>query len=113
MIRRSTALKEPLSSANSLSNRIFLLALAGIFFLTLFPFRFALQTKLLPGSSPFLLGTGDKPYRAMDIFLNILLFVPFGFGLSEKLREKGWSWKGAFFTTWIAGAFISYSIEFL
>ncbi len=113
MIHRSTAHKEPLFCANSLSNRILLLALAGIFFLTLYPFRLTLHTKLSPGSSPFLLGTAEKPYRAIYIFLNILLFVPFGFGLSERLREKGWSWGRLFFATWITGAFISYVIEFL
>ncbi len=47
------------------------------------------------------------------MFLNILLFVPFGFGLSERLREKGWSWKQAFFATWITGTVTSYVIEFL
>ncbi len=113
MIRRSSPPKESRTSAPGLSNRIFLLALAGILFLTLFPFRFTLPGKLLPGSSPFLLGTGEKSDSALDVFLNVLLFVPLGFGLSERLREKGWSWKRALFVTWIAGAFISYTIEFL
>ena len=114
MIRRSAAPEEPLSSSTTgLSNRIFLLALAGILFLTLFPFRIMLQGKLPPGSSPFLLGAGDKSDSAFNMFLNILLFVPFGFGLSERLREKGWSWKQAFFATWITGTVTSYVIEFL
>jgi glycopeptide antibiotics resistance protein len=113
MILRSRALKEPISSEPGLSNRIFLLALAGILFLTLFPFRITLQGKLPPGSSPFLLGAGDKSDSAFNMFLNVLLFVPFGFGLSERLREKGWPWKQVFFVTWIAGTVTSYVIEFL
>jgi VanZ family protein len=113
MLSRSSALNDPSSPVAGFSNRIFLLTLAGILFLTLYPFRFALQGNLLPGSSPFLLGSSEKPDHALDIFLNIILFVPLGFGLSERLREKGWSWKRALFVTWIAGALISYTIEFL
>ena len=113
MILRSTTLKSPFSFPTRLSNRIVLLALTGIFFLTLFPFHFVLQGKLLPGSSPFLLGTGEKADSALNIFLNIFLFVPFGFGLSERLHEKGWSWRQSLFATWIVGALTSYSIEFL
>ena len=113
MILRSTTLKTPFSFSTGLSNRIVLLALTGVFFLTLFPFHFVLQGKLLPGSSTFLLGTGQKADSALNIFLNIFLFVPFGFGLSEKLHEKGWSWRQSLFATWIVGALTSYSIEFL
>ena len=95
------------------SNRVLLLALLGIFFLTLFPFRFSVVTPLPPGRPPFLLAGRGKVTGPLDDFLNILLFVPFGFGLSEKLREKGWGWKKVFFTTWVSGALLSYAIEFL
>lgn len=107
------AAKNPGFESSSWSNRILLLALAGILFLTLFPFRFTLQGKLPPGSTPFLLGAGEKPDGLLDIFLNVLLFIPFGFGVAEKLIERGWSRKQSFLTTWIAGSFLSYVIEFL
>jgi glycopeptide antibiotics resistance protein len=95
------------------SNRILIAAFAGILFLTLFPFRFVLATKLPSNSSPFLLGHGPKIAGQLDVFLNILLFVPFGFGLSEKLREKRKSWGHTFALALLAGALFSYTIEFL
>lgn len=94
------------------SNRILLLAVAGILFLTLYPFRFDLHT---PNEmrSVFLLGKGLKKSGFYDAFLNVLLFAPFGFGLAEKLRERGKSRPFAFAVVLIAGASFSYLIEFL
>lgn len=95
------------------SNRILIAAMTGILFLTCFPFHFVLHAKLPAGASPFLLGkTLGKHSRAFDDFLNVLLFVPFGFGLSEKLLEKRKSRTTTFLTVWIAGILLSYAIEF-
>ena len=102
----------PQAARTSWSNRFLIAAAAGILFLTLYPFRFSLASKLPCNASPFLLGS-EKADGALDIFLNILLFVPFGFGLSEKLREAGRSWKSALAFTFLAGALFSYTIEFL
>ena len=96
----------------SWSNRILIAAVAGILFLTLYPFRFDVQAKLAGNASPFLLGTEEKYAGAYDAFLNVLLFVPFGFGLSEKLREKGKSQGATLVFTMAAGAIFSYVIEF-
>ncbi len=86
--------------------------MAGILFLTCFPFQFVSHAKLADGASRFLLGaTFGKHTRAFDDFLNVLLFVPFGFGLSEKLFEKGKSRTTTFFLVWIGGFFLSYAIE--
>ena len=49
----------------------------------------------------------------LDIFLNILLFVPFGFGLAEKLLERERPTKLSFILTLFAGFLFSYTIEFL
>jgi glycopeptide antibiotics resistance protein len=103
----------PQFSASGWSNRILLAAIAGILFLTLFPFRFALSTKLPANASPFLLGQSSKLDGPLDIFLNILLFVPFGFGLSEKLLERGRPRHLSFILTLLAGFLFSYGIEFL
>jgi glycopeptide antibiotics resistance protein len=91
-----------------------LLALAGILFLTFYPFRFALRSSHLAHSSPFLLGGVAKggSRELLDDTLNILLFMPFGFGVSEKLRERGWTGRTIFIATWIVGFLLSYSIEF-
>jgi VanZ like family len=95
------------------SNRLLLLALAGILFLTLYPFQFVSHAKLPPGASPFLLGNAGKGGGARDVFLNILLFIPFGFGLGAKLRGHGKAWWSALLYAWSAGALVSYAIEFL
>ena len=93
------------------SNRILLLAVAGILFLTLYPFRLSFHPNL--HSSPFLLVSGTKTSGPLNAFLNIALFVPFGFGLSQKLREKGKSEASVFGITVAAGALFSYGIEFM
>lgn len=94
-------------------NRILILAIAGIIFLTLYPFRFTLDRYLLYGASPFFLGGSGKAYGPLDALLNVLLFVPFGFGLAGKFRERGKSRMAALVLTLAAGALFSYSIEFL
>jgi glycopeptide antibiotics resistance protein len=95
------------------SNRILSLAVAGILFLTLYPFRFSSHANGAGNASPFLLVSGGKGSGLFAAFLNVLLFVPFGFGLAQKLREKGNSGAKALLLTMAAGAFFSYSIEFL
>src|ERR1700733_6761249 len=105
---------EPKASSRSSgwSNRFLIAAIAGILFLTLFPFRFDFQTKLAGNTSPFFLGHGTKVTGFMDAFLNVLLFIPLGFGLAEKLRERKISRTACFFVVYAAGALLSYAIEF-
>src|ERR1700740_1580765 len=80
------------NTASSWSNRILALAVTGILFLTLYPFRFSLHANPALNGSPFLLVSGGKSTGPLVAFLNISLFVPFGFGLSQTLREKRKSW---------------------
>ena len=100
----------PNSPTSSWSNRILILATAGILFLTMYPFRLNIHP-LANGASPFLLGKSGKS-GFVDAFLNVLLFVPFGFGLAEKLLERGKSIRFALLATLAAGAVFSYAIEF-
>lgn len=100
-------------NVSSWANRILLLSLAGILFLALYPFRFSLQAVLPGDGSPFLLRSSVKGAGLLDAVLNILLFVPFGFGLAEKLRERGKSWRFTFAFCLFLGALFSYTIEFL
>jgi hypothetical protein len=95
------------------SDRILLLASAGILFLTLYPFRFDFHAAVPGGGSPFLLGRSLREPRLLDVFLNVLLFVPFGFGLAAKLRERGKSRAFTFALALATGALFSYCIEFL
>jgi hypothetical protein len=89
-----------------------ILAVAGILFLTMYPFRFSFHAPP-GGASPFLLGHTFKSAGLRDAFLNILLFVPFGFGLAEKLRERGRSARFVLLTVYLSGVLFSYTIEFL
>jgi len=101
------------NTTSSWSNRILALAVAGILFLTLYPFRFSLHRNPALNGSPFLLVSGGKTNGPLNAFLNISLFVPFGFGLSQTLRQKGKSWATILLLTIAAGAFMSYCIEFM
>ena len=98
---RTVARRE--ARAPSWSNRILTAAVAGIFFLTLYPFRFA----LVRHGPPFLLVGWGKDSGALDFFLNLLLFVPCGFGFAESLRERGRSRAAVLGIALLAGALLS------
>jgi glycopeptide antibiotics resistance protein len=90
--------------------RILVLALAGILFLTLYPFRFMRSLDYL--TSPFLLGDSEKFPGSRAAFLNVLLFVPYGFGLAAQIGKR----RRVFASVAIAvatGALLSYLIEVL
>ena len=63
--------------------------------------------------SPFLLGYSGKSGNHFDFFLNVLLFVPFGVGVAAQARKRSVERRTAFFLALAAGAFVSYSVEFL
>ncbi len=93
------------------SNRILLLSLLGIAYLTLFPFRFDFSVTTIFHRYPFLLATSVKRVNFLDFFLNILLFIPFGFGLSARARKRGNGRWAAFLVAIIVGALTSYIVE--
>jgi len=104
---------KPLPRSPGWANRILLAAIACILFLTLYPFRFSLHAHAPLSSSPFLLGRGVKRTSVLDFALNVLLFVPFGFGLSSKLRQRNGPRAGYVVIAALAGAAFSYAIEFV
>lgn len=93
------------------SNRILLAAIAGILFLTLHPFQFSLHAHAPLNSSPFFLGSGTKRYGTFASSLNVILFMPFGFGFCYKLYERNWSLIRCIVFTALTGAVFSYLIE--
>jgi glycopeptide antibiotics resistance protein len=95
------------------SNRILIFSLLGIAYLTLFPFRFDFAATYVLHRYPFLLDTSVKRSTHEDFFLNVLLFVPFGFGLCSKLREWGSSRWTSFLLALAVGAGTSYAVELL
>jgi glycopeptide antibiotics resistance protein len=95
------------------SNRLLIVSLAGIGYLTLFPFKFDFAALRSTYASAFLLGESFKPGGRFDIFLNVLLFVPFGFAVSSQLRKRGFSRAGGFILALAAGFLTSYVVELL
>src|ERR1700733_2754117 len=95
------------------SNRILILAVLCVLFFTLLPFYFNFHVKLPAGRSPFLLAGWGKDPAGFPAFLNVLLFVPFGFGISEKLIEAGKSRLAAAIWALLLGGLLSYSVEIL
>ena len=96
------------------SNRILIASLLGIALLTLAPFRFDFHLRLPSHTfDPFLLGPFQKGIGILDSFLNVLLFIPLGFGLSSQLRQRKWSWVSVFVFAFIGGALCSYTVEIL
>ena len=104
---------QPPQAGSQWSNRILILSLIGIAYLTFFPFRFDFAAVHPPNTSPFLLGPPVKHTEHVSVFLNVLLFVPFGFGLSGQLRKRGVGQGRALVVALAAGAIASYTVELL
>jgi VanZ family protein len=95
------------------SNRILILSLLGIAYLTFFPFKFDFSPTFVFQRYPFLLNTSVKRPMFSDFFLNVLLFVPFGFGLSARLRQRGRGRWISLLAALAVGAGVSYLVEVL
>jgi VanZ family protein len=95
------------------TNRILLLSLLGIAYLTLFPFRFDFSPTFIFHRFPFLLDTSVKKPHFLDFSLNVLLFVPFGFGLAAQARKRSGSRWTSLLQALAMGACVSYVVELL
>jgi VanZ family protein len=95
------------------SNRILILSLLGIAYLTLFPFKFDFAATFVFHKYPFLLESSVKQSHFLDFFLNVLLFVPFGVGLSAKARKRGGNRWTSLLLALAGGAGVSYVVEVL
>ena len=95
------------------SNRILILSLLGIAYLTLFPFKFDFTATTVFHRSPFLLQSSVKRVMYLDFLLNVLLFVPFGFGVSAQVCKRGGSRWASILLALLAGAGVSYTVEVL
>jgi VanZ family protein len=104
---------QPPQAHSQWANRILILSFIGIVYLTLFPFRLDFAAPQSRTSSPFFLGPSLKHGDPVDFFLNLLLFIPFGFGFSAQLRKRGVSSGRALALALAAGAVTSYCVEFL
>lgn len=95
------------------SNRVLILSVLGIIYLTLFPFQIHFAHPHSFHGSPFLLGDSPKAVGTSDFFLNVLLFVPFGFGLSLQLCKRRIGRWTTTLAALVAGACVSYTVELL
>jgi VanZ like family len=95
------------------SNRLLFLAVGGILFLTLYPFRFDFASPESGNVFPLLLDGWGKDAGQLDAFLNVLLFVPYGFAVSLNLRARGARRATTLALVLAAGAVLSYTVEFL
>ncbi len=91
------------------SLRILILAVLAISLLTLYPFQINLHSH--PGINPFRLVGWAKAAGVRDAILNVLLFLPYGFGLAGLLRRRGFSRITTAAMALAAGALLSYSVE--
>jgi hypothetical protein len=95
------------------SIRLLILALLGVSFFTLLPFQFNFHARLPHGRPAVLLGGWGKDSTGFAGFLNVLLFIPFGFAVSEAVRERGKSRAATLVWALTLGALLSYAVEFL
>lgn len=100
------------SDSSVWSLRVLVLAVAGIIFLTCYPFDFGLPAGVSAWKLPFRLESGLKPVGVLDDVLNILLFMPFGFGVAGLLHSRAKSVRRTVAITWGLGILLSYSVEF-
>ena len=80
---------------------------------TLFPYQFFLQETAERRAAPFPLWLSVTPGSLLDFGKNVLLFVPFGFGLGCWAQKKCWSRFSSLAVVISAGAGLSYAVEFL
>jgi len=95
------------------SSRILAASLFGILFFTLFPYWADFSLRHGVRRSPLLLGGPLRFDGILHTFLNTLLFVPFGFALSQFVAVRTKSLLKFVSRALIAGAVFSYSIEIL
>src|ERR1039458_3227400 len=97
--------------ARKWSNRILTASLFGVLFFTLFTYWLDFSEKHAGSRSPFLLGGPLRFDGILHTFLNTLLFVPFGFALSQFFGGRRKSLLKSLAVEVIAGAALSYKFQ--
>ena len=90
---------------------LFYTACILIALLTLFPYQILPSETVEHRQEPFFLWFFEKYPDWRDVFLNVLLFVPFGFGLGWRLDKWKFRWPVALVLTCAASGAFSFCIE--
>jgi glycopeptide antibiotics resistance protein len=100
-------------SARWWANRVLIVSLVGIGYFTLFPFHFDFASRSGIRGSVFLLGSSDMTKPNWEFFLNVLLFIPFGFAIAAECRKRGLRRSFWLPLSMATGAIVSYLVEIL
>lgn len=93
--------------------RFLLFPVAIILIATLFPFEFHRDAAAIRRTDSVFLWLSTRPSSIHDFLDNVLLFLPFGFGLSLWLYRKERRLLSASLAAFAAGATLSFGVEFL
>ena len=77
---------------------------------TLFPFNFSLIEEI---SIVEIWQRFNNPTYPLDLIINVVLFIPFGFSCSLWMHERGIRWKTILLATFASSVFFSLTIEVL
>jgi VanZ family protein len=95
------------------AGRVALLSVVAILAVTLFPFNFSPQATALRRIGPFLSWFAPMAKNWLSWSLNVVLFLPFGFGLAWWARQKRWSRAAVWPAIVLGGCALSFLVEFL
>ena len=98
---------------HSLAGWLTLTAILVIFGATLFPFDFSVSETASRRVGFFLFWLAPVAKNWVGWLLNIILFLPFGFGLTWWARVRGRRLFSGWISVGVAGVIFSYTVEFL
>ncbi|HVB33286.1 MAG TPA: VanZ family protein [Patescibacteria group bacterium] len=112
-IQEDTQSPVPSNWLDPLAGWLTLAALLAIFVLALFPFNFSAQATALRREGFFLDWFAPVSKHWMGWLLNVLFFVPIGFGWAWWARVKQWRRPGGWVAVVLGGLVLSLTVETL
>jgi len=101
-------------SVNPWADLTFVLSLLVVLSATLFPYDFCFNDRDVCAAT---VGQVNSEFTALDtvgnLLINLLLFIPFGFGLTFLMQQKKWEKPGTIAVIMVAGFSLSSLVELL